>query len=234
MTFPVVYEPAARDSGGPMPGARALMAACLALYPPATNLGIYNPRDQRGTNVTSLHAEGRAIDVGYPDVGGPSGRGHPVGQQLANDMVRYHAELGVQCVIYYRRIWSTTKPSWRAYSGTDPHTGHLHIELNRAAAAGLTSAEAIRILTPPTQGEPMATPDIEAAQRMLNSWLPGRQITTDGDWGPASTAALKEVLDYCERRIRELEAAARNQAPVASDADRKLAALKAALLEVVG
>jgi len=42
------------------------MAWCLANYPPGANLGIYNPRNVRGGGALSVHAEGRAIDVGYP------------------------------------------------------------------------------------------------------------------------------------------------------------------------
>jgi len=235
VTFPVVYEPAARDSGGPTPGARALMAAILRIAPPATDLGIYNNRDQRGTKVTSLHAEGRAIDVGYPDRGLA---GHPTGWRLANLLVAHHATLGVQCVIYCRRIWSTARltAGWRPYSGKDPHTGHLHVELTRAAAARLTPTAAATALTTTTEGDPMAAPDVEAAQRMLNAWLtPDRQLTTDGDWGPASTAALRDILDRADRRIKELEAALTNQAGTGNaEALRKLTELRAALLEVIG
>lgn len=235
MTFPVVYQPATRDSGGPTPGARALMAAILRIAPPATNLGIYNPRPQRGSTAPSVHEEGRALDVGYPDRGLT---GDPNGNRLANELVRLHEDLGVQCVIYCRRIWSTARlaDGWRPYGGKDPHTGHLHIELNRAAAVSLTTATINRVFTTATpEGDPMATADVEAAQRALNSWLtPDRQLRTDGDWGPASTAALRDILDGAARRIRELEAALTNQPAVAnSDAARKLAALRAALLEVV-
>jgi hypothetical protein len=80
----------------------------------------------------------------------------------------------------------------------------------------------------------MAAPDVEAAQRALNAWLTGpHQIATDGQWGPASTAALKQVLGAAERRIKELETVLTNRPP-ATDADRKLAALRAALHEVIG
>lgn len=161
MTYPIVYEPAQYDSGGPTAGARLLMAAILQLYPGSTNLGVYNPRAQRGSTARSVHEEGRALDVGFPDLGLA---GNPVGRRLADDLVRLHPELGVQCVIYCRRIWSTKLPKWHAYTGVDPHTGHLHIELNRAAAKALTTAEAIAALQPPVstpqppKENPMAVP----------------------------------------------------------------------------
>jgi hypothetical protein len=277
VTFAVVYDPAARDSGGPTVGARLLMAAIVRRYPPGTNLGIYNPRDQRGSSALSLHAEGRAIDIGYPfpdDDGGvgvdvqdladvveeavaevfdgagdgASPAGHPVANRLVADLVAWHAALGVQCVIYNRRIWSTSQPLWRPYTGTDPHTGHVHLELNRAASTGLTAALVANVFaTPTTQGEqPMAAPDVEAAQRMLNSW--GAQLEPDGDWGPASTTALKKILDdtgayinkirdlneQAARTIAELKAALTNTTPPATDADRTLGELRAVLRKVVG
>lgn len=166
MTYPIVYEPAQFDAKGPMPGARLLMASILQLYPGSTNLGIYNNRAQRGTKVTSVHAEGRALDVGFPDIGL---NGNPVGNRLAADLVRLHGELGVQCVIWCRRIWSTKHPTWHAYTGVDPHTGHLHIELNRAAAKALTSAEAVAALRPPvsTPQPPQENPTMAVPQPTL-------------------------------------------------------------------
>lgn len=154
MTFPVVYQPASRAASGPTPGAKALMAWCLANYPPGTNLGIYNPRNVRGGAALSLHAEGRAIDVGYPTM---RPDGYPMGQLLAAHMAQHHAELGVQCVIFARRIWSNTRPAWRLYNGAADHYDHVHIELTREAAAGLTTdiirqtLEATTVPTTPTQ-----------------------------------------------------------------------------------
>lgn len=116
---------------------------------------------------------------------------------------------------------------------TDCPGRHLYAAIRRI------NAEAEAILAgdiPTTEGDPMATADVEAAQRALNSWLtPDRQLRTDGDWGPASTAALRDILDRAARRIKELEAALTNQPSTGNtDAMRKLAALRAALLEVVG
>lgn len=52
---------------GPTPGARALLAYWLEAYrPPGSSLGIFNCRTVRGGSTTSLHGEGRAVDLGVP------------------------------------------------------------------------------------------------------------------------------------------------------------------------
>lgn len=135
--FPVVYDAAVDVAQGPAPGARALMDYCIHHYPPGTNLGIFNNRAIRGKKATSMHATGRAIDVGFP---GSEGHAHPQGHVLAQWLVGHHQQLGVQCVIFARKIWSSQKPAWRAYTGTEGHWTHVHAELNRAAGRGLTVA----------------------------------------------------------------------------------------------
>lgn len=140
------YEKATRCSTGPTPGAKALMAWFLGAYQArgGKNLGIYNCRTVRGsTATTSLHGEGRACDFGINPHGAAWGDG------LA-EMLRVHSgELGIQCVIWNRKIWSGAYPEagWRAYSGTNPHVDHIHLELSKAAAASLTPEHVHRVLT---------------------------------------------------------------------------------------
>jgi hypothetical protein len=132
-------------SGGPTSGAVALMAWFLGAYKTrgARNDGIYNCRSVRGGTEPSLHSEGRAADLGCR-------AGDTWAQPLANLLVAHSAELGIQCVIYNRRIWSGQHPDagWRSYSGVDHHTTHLHVELSRKAAAGLTVERIVSVLTP--------------------------------------------------------------------------------------
>ncbi len=137
MGYPVVYEPAIGVSPGPTPGARALMEWALLQDPAAFSLGIYNGRRVRGGRSWSLHAEGRAIDIGFP-VHRPDG--HPGGTALAQRLVDHHADLGVQQVIWAGRIWRNTRDAsgWRRYSGTSSHHDHIHAELTRAASKTLT------------------------------------------------------------------------------------------------
>jgi len=131
------YERAVSCTTGPQTGAKALMAWVLGAFGPkgATNLGIFNCRPIRGTNnTTSLHGEGRACDFGFP-VGDPDG---DVLQQLLLD---HSEELGIQCIIYERHIWSGAHwdEGLRPYGGTNPHIDHLHVELSWNAARSLTA-----------------------------------------------------------------------------------------------
>ena len=139
------YEPATRCTGGPTPGAKALMAWFLGRYAHlgGTNLGIYNCRSVRGGSTTSLHGEGRACDFGINPHGAPWGTG------LAELLRVRSGELGVQCVIWNRQIWSGSYPDagWRRYSGTNAHADHIHLELTRTAAASLTPQRIQAVLT---------------------------------------------------------------------------------------
>jgi hypothetical protein len=157
--FAKVYNKAEKAAKGPQPGAKALMTWALARYPAGTNLGIYNVRTQRGNKLLSMHAEGRAIDVGFP-VERPNG--HPDGWRLAHELVEHHEALGVQAVIFARRIWSNQRPTWRPYSGTADHFDHVHAELTREAGQLLTPA-IIRAAVAPPAPAPEPTPAPEPA-----------------------------------------------------------------------
>lgn len=135
--FPVVYQRATGPTGGPAPGALALRDWALTRFPDtARDLGVYNPRRIRGGRGWSVHAEGRALDVGFP----VERFGHPDGHALTRLLVSRHAQLGVQQVIWSRSVWRNTIGRWRPYNGTSPHLDHAHIELTREAGAQLTPA----------------------------------------------------------------------------------------------
>lgn len=150
------WQPALRCADGPTPGARALMRWILEHHPKASNLGIYACRPVRGGTAMSCHAEGRALDVGFPMV---DGRGSPAGYALVRQIVPNARRLGVQAVIYDRRIWSAKTPAGRPYHGINPHRDHVHIELTRHAGAKLTLATVRHVLgKPPAAGERVDRP----------------------------------------------------------------------------
>lgn len=124
------YVGARTCTSGPTTGARGGMAWFMAKYADdgGLNAGIYNCRSIRGGTTTSLHGEGRAFDAAIRPY---SAR---YGTELADLIRRHSKELGVQCVIWNRKIWSGYYDNWRSYSGTNPHVDHLHIELTWAAA----------------------------------------------------------------------------------------------------
>ena len=154
MTLLRKYEPATRATGGPSPGAKALMSWFLGAYGHlgGRNLGIYNDRTVRGGTTKSLHAEGRACDFGIHPHGAAWGTG------LAELLRARSGELGVQCVIWNRRIWSGAYPDagWRPYTGTNPHVDHIHLELSRHAAEFLTARRIQELLVAPRNPAPPA------------------------------------------------------------------------------
>lgn len=183
MTYDLLYEPARGPAMGPQPGLMALRDVCEDVFELGDD-GIYNPRRIRVRTVTkdtpwSLHAEGRAWDA-HVDV-------RARGDRFAAWLVAHAAELGVQEVIWWHRIWSCRHPAWRAYTGADPHTGHVHVGLVWAAARGsqaLTVAT-VRALadqptppTPPQLSPPAVTPFPEEAMRRIDLDIP-----TDGAGG---------------------------------------------------
>lgn len=60
----------------------------------------------------------------------------PGAQGRAAAMAR---QLGVMYVIYNRKIWAAYSPGWRGYTGSSPHTDHIHVSLSWNGARGTTS-----------------------------------------------------------------------------------------------
>lgn len=200
MTLLCTYQPAGTHcSGGPTTGARALMSWYLGAYGPrgARNLGIYNCRRIAGTTTYSLHAEGRATDLGLP-VGQ-----HPAwAQTLANALIEHSAQLGVQCIIYNQKTWSSAhcNDGWRTYEGSNPHTDHMHVELSRESADSLTVQKITSVLKPAipaTIRRGSTGPVVARAQALLASagFVPKGSQKSGGSWdgifGPGTDAAVR-------------------------------------------
>lgn len=126
------YQGARSCTNGPQPGVWGAMDYFLSAYSSkgGVNTGIYNCRTVRGGRTTSLHGEGRAADFGIR----PHGAAY--GTALANAIVSMSKELQVQCVIWNRKIWSSSYPrsGWRRYNGVASHVDHLHVEFTWAGA----------------------------------------------------------------------------------------------------
>ena len=192
------YDYATHNTGSARPGAKALMSWFMnhGDFLGRTNLGIFNPKRLDGGG-WSIHAEGRACDFGHP-------RGSSWATMFAQELVECSQELGVQCVIHDRKIWSSQHPhsGFRSYSGSDPHDTHMHVELTRRAGESLTLAAIAAILT---TGEIGQTEDIMAQlptlqlgstgyhvkvhQRLLamNNYI----LEADGDFGPLTDRATR-------------------------------------------
>lgn len=140
-------------SDGPQVGTSALAVALLGTYGPlgAVSQGIFNCRKIGGSDRWSLHAEGRAFDLG---VGWPPSA---LGDQVLEQLLEVPGELYLQRVIYNRHLYDVQSPRGRPFNDGDPHTTHLHIEQSWAGAHDLTESVAILALVPPDtdEDEPM-------------------------------------------------------------------------------
>jgi hypothetical protein len=140
------YEPASRTPAatGCQPGTRALGQAVKNVYPELISLagayGCFNPRKIAGSESFSLHAEGRAIDVGVPQ------SSDALGWDLACELVSQRVVYGTMRVIWDRHIWSLERGDrWAVVQpGTQEHRDHIHVEQFWSAAnRPLTSQVAI-------------------------------------------------------------------------------------------
>lgn len=198
------YEGAKSCTGRAQDGAKALMSWFLGAYAGrgAKNLGIYNCRPIAGSSSLSLHAEGRAADLGVPTGAGWA-------QTFADSLVAHSRELGVQLVIYRRKVWSGRYPNsgWRNYTGSNPHTDHLHVELSWNAARTLTT----QAIQAQLGGTPAPAPSadwtkvivmslpvlkrgakgvaVTRLQALLN--VAGQNLKQDGDFGAKTEAAVR-------------------------------------------
>ena len=164
---------------------------CLRYYPIARNGGIYNCRPVRGSSAVSIHSEGRALDVMFPVVGG---KAHAEGHDLFKTLAQNADKLGLQAIIWDRRIFSARTPSGRAYTGTNPHIDHLHIEMNRHFADTLTPARINSILGTAPSAPNLRPPANLRTLRLTNPFMRGEDVRfaqtkmgglkADGVFGP--------------------------------------------------
>jgi hypothetical protein len=128
----------------PKPGTLALSRLVMAAYPGTGTSGIARDCSIGGL---SEHKEGRAWDwhVVYSN---------PKQRAQAADFLHWlfatdaygntfaqARRLGIMYVIWNKRIWGSYSAGsgWRAYTGSDPHTGHMHISLSWTGAQKKTS-----------------------------------------------------------------------------------------------
>jgi hypothetical protein len=138
------YQAQSTCNPTPKPGTVALSKLVMAAYPGTGTSGIARDCSIGGL---SEHKEGRAWDwhVVYSN---------PKQRAQAADFVHWlfatdaygntfaqARRLGIMYVIWNHKIWGSYSAGsgWRAYTGSDPHTGHMHISLSWAGAQKKTS-----------------------------------------------------------------------------------------------
>lgn len=165
------YQPAGRCTGKVTRGADALMDWAVGDYGQgAYNLGIYNCRGT-GSGSRSVHGEGRAIDVGFRGVA------NPAGTRLLNTLLPHVGALGIQLIIWNRRMYSARYPGGTRYTGVSPHTDHLHIEITWNAANNLTRDRIRQVIgggfTPAPTPMPKPAPAPAVDWQAIRRWNAG-------------------------------------------------------------
>ncbi|QWC84141.1 hypothetical protein KLP28_11045 [Nocardioidaceae bacterium] len=125
-------------------GTTAFANLLLRTYPRSSSLGIVRACNVGGT---SEHKEGRAFDWGmdYYDATERKQVAKLMGWLLKTDRHGNHwanaRRLGIQYMIWNRRIWSAYRASegWRPYTGSSAHRDHVHFSLSWTGARGKTS-----------------------------------------------------------------------------------------------
>lgn len=141
---PGAWRGEAGCSGGYTKGAVALSRWLERRWPRATRtIGGYSCRPNTAdTSQNSLHAEGRALD--WMISASSAANRRTVSRfirRISADRWKLGRAMGIQEVIWNRKIWTANYPTsgFRAYSGPNPHTDHVHIGMNRAGASKRTS-----------------------------------------------------------------------------------------------
>ena len=168
------YDGQSTCSPAPKPGMIAFRDMVMRAYPTTTSYGI--SRDC-GIGGTSEHKEGRAWDWAN-DATTAAGRARVarfMNWLFATDQYgNRHAmarRLGVMYVIWNRQIFKMYRPSdgWTSYTGSSPHTDHVHVSLTRRGGAMQTSFWSLGLpgpdQTPPPEPPPTEPPPPPPVQR---------------------------------------------------------------------
>ena len=170
------YEGQSTCSPTAKPGASALRSLVLASYDGTGDYGIGRDCAIGGT---SEHKEGRAWDwkVDAYDADQDAAAKDLFGWLLDNDdegnSFALARRLGVMYMIYNSHIWSAYNASagWRPYTGSNPHSDHVHLSLSWPGAQQQTSYWG-------SYAGPRATPSATP------------RATPSAGTGPASTEAV--------------------------------------------
>lgn len=127
-------DPVTGCSGKEQVGTRRLADFAMKTWG-ARDYGVYNCRTVAGSSSLSLHAEGRAFDAGF-EVSRASEKAN--GDKMFAWSIQNAAGIGTQELIWNRKIWTPSRGLYN-YSGSNPHTDHVHIGQNWAGARAQTS-----------------------------------------------------------------------------------------------
>lgn len=138
------YEGQTQCIGTEQPGVAAFKQLLLSHYPGSRNLGILRAC---GVGGTSEHKEGRAFDWGvYASRPNEAAWAQEVlnwllGTDQYGNRQALARRFGIMYIIWNRRIWKAynNPNTWQTYTGSNPHTDHIHFSFGWPGARKETS-----------------------------------------------------------------------------------------------
>jgi hypothetical protein len=138
------YEAPKTCATAAQPGTNGLKALIAATYPTRT---FSSWRACSGATATSDHQEGRALDwmLSASNSGDRAMAASFIGWLFATDKYgntyANARRLGIAYIIWNRQMWRAynTAAGWQPYTGTVPHTDHIHLSLSWAGAKKQTT-----------------------------------------------------------------------------------------------
>lgn len=117
-----------------------------------------------------------------------------------SEFMRQQRDPRIKYLISNRRIFSSPDYIWRSYTGSNPHSGHVHISVHSSKthydsekAWTVTKTQPVEPSLPPDFDDPKNRPilrrgstgeEVKEVQTIL-------EITVDGQFGPITEAAVK-------------------------------------------
>lgn len=121
------YSASLQKGGNPM--IYTLWNTLKPKYPNIKSYGIWG--DKAHQQRKSDHNTGDAIDIGVSSAG--------EGNNIVRDVIAGNSSGPykgyIKYIIFNRQIWNPSQGT-RPYSGSNPHTTHVHVSFNRAAGSG--------------------------------------------------------------------------------------------------
>lgn len=141
------------------PGVKAFRDLILKTYPCTASYGITRACSSGGK---SEHKEGRAWDwkLSYPHPAADSVIKWLLATDKHGNKYAMARRVGLMYMIWNRRIWSAyrAEQGWRTYTGSNPHTDHIHFSFSWAGARKQTSFWTSGTTTPPPSPTPTNKP----------------------------------------------------------------------------
>jgi hypothetical protein len=182
------------------PLAAACLSAVLNQFGRNTFKNIWglNKRNISGTSVASEHTTGNALDFMVYD-------NKKLGDRVNNYLLDNAERLGIQNIIWYKKIWSRPSFTERNYGGVNDHKDHVHVDFikgdNETNLNITTNKYLIDLINAYYK---ISTTDPESYFKEFKSWNPLSKGIGDNEEG-AADKLITRFLKIYEPKLKQLE-----------------------------